>query len=343
MTRPAGRRPRLLVLRALGLGDLLTAVPALRALRRSHPGHELVLAAPGRLAEAAAATGAVDRLLPTSAPARAVPRRIDWTGPPPEVAVDLHGNGPPSHLLLSALRPGHMLAYAHPETPQIPGPLWREDEHEWVRWCRLLLWYGIPADPGDQRITAPAGHGSPAPGAVVLHPGADAAARRWPAERFAAVGRALAAAGHRVVVTAGADEAPLARQVAGAAGLPRSVVFGGDADVPFGRLAALVARARAVIVGDTGLAHLATALGTPSVVLFGPVAPRLWGPPRCDLHQALWYGSDAVPRPGNAHGTAPDERLLAISVADVLAAVGRLPRVAAAPRPHPPAPTGATG
>ncbi|MGP3944031.1 MULTISPECIES: glycosyltransferase family 9 protein [Streptomyces] len=345
MTRPAGRGPRLLVLRALGLGDLLTAVPALRALRRSHPGYELLLAAPGRLAEAAAATGAVDRLLPTSAPARAVPHRIDWTGPPPEVAVDLHGNGPPSHRLLNALRPGRTLAYAHPDTPQIPGPLWRDDEHEWVRWCRLLLWYGIPADPGDQRMTVPEGRGSPAPGAVVLHPGADAAARRWPAERFAAVGRALAATGHRVVVTAGADEAPLAHEVARAAGLPRSAVLGGDADVPFADLAALVARARAVVVGDTGLAHLATALGTPSVVLFGPVAPRLWGPPRCDLHQALWYGSDATPRPGDAHGTVPDERLLAISVADVLAAVGRLPRPAApAPRrPHPTTPTGAAG
>ncbi|WP_413804803.1 glycosyltransferase family 9 protein [Streptomyces sp. OE57] len=342
MTRPAGHRPRLLVLRALGLGDLLTAVPALRALRRSHPGYELVLAAPGRLAEAAAATGAVDRVLPASAPARAVPTRIDWTGPPPEVAVDLHGNGPPSHRLLTALRPGHTLAYAHPGTPQIPGPLWRDDEHEWSRWCRLLLWYGIPADPGDQRITAPRGRDSPAPDAVVLHPGADAVARRWPAERFAAVGRALTATGHRVVVTAGADEAPLAHRVARAAGLPPSAVLGGHADVPFAELVALVARARAVLVGDTGLAHLATALGTPSVVLFGPVAPRLWGPPRCELHQALWYGSDADPRPGDAHGTVPDERLLDISVADVLAAVGRLPRPAA-PRPYPATPSGAAG
>src|SRR5690606_6854123 len=78
----AGRR-RLLVLRALGLGDLLAGVPARRARRRGFPGHELVMAAPAGLAPVAGATGAVDRLLPASAPGRAVPAALDWTGPPP--------------------------------------------------------------------------------------------------------------------------------------------------------------------------------------------------------------------------------------------------------------------
>lgn len=321
----SSERPRILVLRALGLGDLLTAVPALRALRTAHPLHELVLAAPSRLGEAAAATGVVDRLLPASAPARGVPQMIHWTGPPPAVAVDLHGNGPASHLPLQALRPARLLAYAHPATPRIAGPVWREDEHERSRWCRLLTWYGIPADPEDLRIGAPPGP-FPAPGAVVVHPGADAAARRWPPERFAAVAHALHRAGHRVVVTAGAGEGPLARQVAAQAGLPPSAVLGGAADVPFGELAALVAGARAVIVGDTGLAHLASALGTPSVVLFGPVAPRLWGPPRVPRHEVLWHpGHLDRARPGDAHGDQPDGRLLRITAAEVLTAVARLP------------------
>ncbi len=76
------RSPRVLVLRALGLGDLLAGVPALRALRQGLPDHEMVLAAPADLAPVAGATGAVDRLLPASAPGRAVPRTLDWTGPP---------------------------------------------------------------------------------------------------------------------------------------------------------------------------------------------------------------------------------------------------------------------
>ncbi|MFF5448082.1 glycosyltransferase family 9 protein [Streptomyces sp. NPDC012888] len=321
---PAGV-PRVLVLRALGLGDLLAAVPALRALRRELPGHELLLAAPGRLAAVAAATGLVDRLLPTHAPGRAVPVRLPWTGPPPDLAVDLHGNGPASHLLLQRLGPRRLFAYRHRGTPEVDGPPWRADEHERDRWCRLLGWYGIPAHPGDLRIPPPA-TGSPAPGATVVHPGADAGARRWPAERFAAVARAAHRAGHRVVVTAGAGEGPLARRVAGRAGLPPGSVLGGEADVPFPLLCALVAGARCVVVGDTGLAHLASALGTPSVVLFGPVAPRLWGPPPDRRHVALWHpgpGDDPL-RPGDAHADAPDPRLLRITVPEVLHAMDGL-------------------
>ncbi|MFP1625340.1 glycosyltransferase family 9 protein [Streptomyces sp. 5K101] len=324
--RTAAARPRVLVLRALGLGDLLTAVPALRALRRHlPPGHELVLAGPRRLSAAAAATGLVDRLLPTTATGRDVPADLAWSGPEPDVAVDLHGNGPPSHLLLQRLRPRRLFAYAHPGTPGIEGPVWREDEHERDRWCRLLAWYGIAADPGEVGIP-PARAASPAPGAVVLHPGADAGARRWPPERFGAVARELHRSGHAVVVTAGAGEGALAHQVACAGGLPAGAVLGGGDDVPFERLAALVGQARCVVVGDTGLAHLATALGTPSVVLFGPVAPRLWGPPADARHRVLWHpGGDGSPRPGDAHGRLPDERLLRIVVDEVVDAVRALP------------------
>lgn len=324
-----------LVLRALGLGDLLAVVPALRGLRRSHPGHRLVLAAPRKLAAAAAATGLVDRLLPAGAPGRGVPERLGWGGPPPDVAVDLHGNGPPSHLLLARLAPAHVLAYAHPDTPGISGPAWREDEHERARWCRLLTWYGIPADPGEVRIPVPAAD-SPAPGADLVHAGADAGARRWPPDRFASVARALHRAGRRVVLTAGAGEAGLAHAVAEQAGLPRSAVFGGRTDVPFGELAALVAGARVVICGDTGPAHLATALGTPSVVLFGPVSPALWGPPPLPRHQTLWRpgaGEAAMGRPGDAHGERPDPRLLRITVSEVLDAVERA--TAVTPSAHP--------
>ncbi|MEV6651465.1 glycosyltransferase family 9 protein [Streptomyces sp. NPDC051219] len=316
--------PRVLVLRALGLGDLLTAVPALRALRRGLPGYEVVLAAPERQAAVAAATGLVDRLLPASAAGRAVPAELAWDGPAPAIAVDLHGNGPPSHELLQRLRPGRLLAYAHPDAPGVNGPAWRADEHERDRWCRLLDWYGITADPGDLRIPPPQ-RPSPVPGAVVVHPGADAAARRWPGERFAAVAGALHRSGHQVVVTAGAGEEALARYVAVEAGLPPAAVHGGTADVPFEELAALVAEARCVVVGDTGLAHLATALGTPSVVLFGPVAPRLWGPPAHPRHRVLWHpGDDDSPRPGDAHGYLPDERLLRITTGEVVEAVQTL-------------------
>ncbi|MGW0465473.1 glycosyltransferase family 9 protein [Streptomyces sp. NPDC003027] len=320
-----GQRPAVLVLRALGLGDLLTAVPALRALRRGFPRHEIVLAAPERLAEVARATGAVDRLLPTHAPGREVPAALEWRGPPPDLAVDLHGCGPLSHRLLQRLAPGGLWAFGHAELPGVAGPRWRPDEHERERWCRLLRWYGLDADPDELRIPPPP-VASPVPGAVVIHPGADAPARRWPVDRFAAVAASVREAGHPVVVTAGRGEGPQARAVAERAGLPAASVIGGRDDVPFPELCALVATARCVVVGDTGLAHLASALGTPSVVLFGPVAPLLWGPPVGGPHRALWRPSpgDDPLRPGDAHGPVPDPRLLRITVEEVRRAVRAL-------------------
>ncbi|MER7698039.1 MULTISPECIES: glycosyltransferase family 9 protein [unclassified Streptomyces] len=314
----AAARPRLLVLRALGLGDLLTAVPALRGLRRAHPGHEIVLAAPSSLRDAALATEAVDTLFPAQAPGRGVPTLTGWYGGPPDVAVDLHGNGPESHAALAALGPRRILSYASP-TPTMSSagaapPVWRHEDHERERWCRLLAAYGIPADPADVRLPQPS-RPSPAPGAVVVHPGAEAAARRWPARHHAIVVRRLLAEGCRVVVTGGPGEEELVADLARAAGLgPRDVMSGG---LPFAELSALVAGAACLLSGDTGPAHLAVAHGTPSVTLFGPVAPRLWGPPPDPRHTALWHPGP----PGDPHGAVPDPALMRIGTVEVLASV----------------------
>ncbi|MEU3253549.1 glycosyltransferase family 9 protein [Streptomyces sp. NPDC006997] len=318
-------RPRLLVLRALGLGDLLAGVPALRALRRGFPEYEVVLAAPAELAPVAQATGAVDRLLPASAPGRAVPRALAWTGPPPDVAVDLHGNGPPSHRLLQRLHPRRLFAFAHPDTPEIEGPPWYAEEHERDRWCRLLTAYGVHADAADLRLPRPPGP-SPAPGAVVLHPGAGAPSRQWPVERYATVARALRERGHRVVVTGGAGEAGLVARLGQRAGLTGADLFGGTLSLP--RLSALVADADAVLSGDTGIAHLAVAHGTASVTLFGPVPPSRWGPPPHPRHQALWHpGPD-----GDPHADHPDPALLRVQPAEALDALTRVHQTDPGPR-----------
>ncbi|MDQ0792556.1 glycosyltransferase family 9 protein [Streptomyces sp. B1I3] len=315
MARPhTPPRPRVLVLRALGLGDLLAGVPALRGVRRAFPGHETVLAIPGGLRDAALATGTVDTVLPAAAPGRGVPVLTGWTGEPPDLAIDLHGNGPESHEALAALRPRRLLSYARPD-PSVPDPpRWRRDEHERERWCRFLRAYGIGADPDDVRLPPPT-RPSPAPGAVVVHPGADAPARCWPAGRYAAVVRRLVAAGLRVVLTGGPGEEALTAMVASGAGLgPEHVLAGG---LPFDELSALVARAACLLSGDTGPAHLAVAHGTPSVTLFGPVPPHLWGPPDGPAHGVLWHPGP----PGDPHGRTPDPALLRIGTDEVLAAV----------------------
>jgi hypothetical protein len=86
-------------------------------------------------------------------------------------------------------------------------------------------------------------------------------------------------------------------------------------------LARAVAAAGRVVCGDTGVAHLATALGTPSVVLFGPVPPTEWGPPPDrPWHRALWAGTR-----GDPHGLQPDRGLLEISVGQVVDELAALP------------------
>ncbi|WP_051927017.1 glycosyltransferase family 9 protein [Streptomyces durhamensis] len=321
MTDPA-QRHRVLVLRALGLGDLLAGVPALRGVRRAFARDRVVLALPPSLREAALATGAVDSVLPAEAPGRAVPSLGRWTGPPPDIAIDLHGNGPESRDALAALAPRRLLAHAAAPEPGLGRPpVWRPDEHERERWCRFLGAYGIAADPGDVRLPRPVTP-SPAPGAVVVHPGAESAARRWPAERYAVVVRRLRALGRRVVLTGGPGEDTLVTDIAERAGLPaRHLLRGG---LPFDALSALVAHAPLVVSGDTGLAHLAVAHGTPSVTLFGPVSPRLWGPPRLARHLALWHPGP----PGDPHGDVPDPQLLQIGADEVTAAALSLLRPA---------------
>jgi ADP-heptose:LPS heptosyltransferase len=150
----------------------------------------------------------------------------------------------------------------------------------------------------------------------MLHPGASSEARRWPPDRWAVVARAERQAGRDVVVTGGPSEVELAHAVAEMAGLPRNRVFaGGD----LLRLVAVVAAAGRVVSGDTGVAHLATALRKPSVVLFGPVSPRLWGPPEDARHLVLWAG-----RSGDPHADVPDAGLLEITPEQVLQALRRL-------------------
>lgn len=325
-----GGRPCVLVLRALGLGDLLAGVPALRALRRAFPGHEVVLAAPGGLREAVAAVDAVDRLFPAEAPARGVPSLRGWTEPPPDVAVDLHGNGPASRDALAALRPGRLLAFAGPHAPGEPQPRWRPDEHERARWCRLLEVYGIAADPADLRLPPPA-EPSPAPGAVVVHPGANAAARRWPAERYAAVVAELRASGHDVVISGGPGDEEQVAALAARTGVPV------HQNLPYRRFAALIAHASALLSADTGPAHLAVAYATPSVTLFGPVAPALWGPPPDPRHLALHHPSP----PTDPNAPTPDPTLLRITPTEVTTALTTLPPPT--PAPHPPPPTSPSG
>jgi ADP-heptose:LPS heptosyltransferase len=305
--------PRLLVLRALGLGDLLTAVPALRGLRRAYPRHRIELATPRALAPLAAHTGAVDAVVDAAGLGQ-----LAGAVSGADLAVNLHGCGPQSHHRLLERAPRRLLAFAHRDVPESAGgPRWRDEEHEVARWCRLLAESGIDADPADLRLARPPGLRDPA--LTVIHPGAASGARRWPADRWARVAAAEWRRGHRVVLTGSRAERQLCTAIARAAALPPVASAAGRTG-PL-ELLRLVASAGRVVCADTGVAHVATAVGTPSVVLFGPTPPALWGPPPDPRHVVLWRGTH-----GDPHASEPDPGLLAIEVDEVLDALAGAPK-----------------
>ncbi|PPG11722.1 glycosyl transferase [Rathayibacter sp. AY1E8] len=318
LTAPDGT-PEILALRALKLGDLLVAVPALKALRRGFPDHRLIMATTPWLEPIVDLVEGLDALVPTL---RGLDDPLPMAAGRVELGVNLHGNGPESRLRLREIAPERTLEFRVPALdpgagPEDPRPLWIDGELERARWARLVNSIGLDADPEDVAIAVPEEPAS-APGAAVVHIGAFYGSREWPEERFAAVARSLTAEGHRVVYTGGANEADRARRVAELAGT--GAVLAGE--LALSGFAAVVAAAEVVVTVDTGAAHLASAYGVPSVVIFGPAPPEAWGPPASGPHVVL---TDASLRRGDVFSAEPDPALLAVQVDDVLAALSSLP------------------
>ncbi len=334
-------RPVALALRALGLGDFLTGLPALSLLKQALSDHSVVLAAPAVFAPLVPYVRAIDGLLPAG---ELMPLNRDYAGV--DVAVDLHGKGPESRRLLADLQPGRLVAFADPAAG-FPGPPWYPGEHEVARWCRLVAtafhlegvpWPTVVGGVDVPQAVIPGGSGGVPPGLdtvqglTLVHPGAAAVSRRWPAERFATVATQLRREGHRVVITGGEAETSLAEWVAAASGVPTLVA------PPLLRLLSVVAAARVVVCGDTGIAHVASNYRTPSVVLFGPVRPADWGPPDDPRHRVLFAGDGT----GDPHGDEPDPALLRISVPEVMDAVHQVMDVVSAEHQRQPAGRGSS-
>jgi ADP-heptose:LPS heptosyltransferase len=157
---------------------------------------------------------------------------------------------------------------------------------------------------------------------VVVHPGASVPARAWDPGRQAALVDALRDAGWAVVVTGGPDERALASLVAGGE-RPGVLDLGGATS--FAALAEVLARADAVVVGNTGPAHLAAAVGARVVSLFAATVPavrwRPWGVP----HELL--GDQAIACAGCRATACPvpgHPCLGVVEVADVVGAVRRV-------------------
>src|SRR4051812_29709747 len=201
-----------------------------------------------------------------------------------------------------------------------------DDIHEAERGLSLVRAAGFELPWGDEGELRVDVNPRPAPSQpyVVVHPGASVPARAWEPDRCAELVAALAATGRRVVITGSAAERPLTAYVARDAGID----LGGA--TTFAGLARVLAASQAAVVGNTGPAHLAAAVGTPVVSLFAPTVPAVrWRPWRVE-HELLYLD---VPCAGCRARECPvpgHPCLAGVTVEDVIGAVDRLAPLAVA-------------
>jgi ADP-heptose:LPS heptosyltransferase len=308
-----------LVARLDNAGDVLLAGPAIRAVAAGAE-RVVLLAGPDGAAAARLLPG-VDQVLEwrspwidpdplplTPAHAERLTTMVREAAPRTAVILtSFHQSSLPLALLLrlagvpriaaiSENYPGSLLDVRHivDETIDVP---------EAQRMLSLVRAAGFEPPSGDdgaldvRRPLPPVEHLTGPPGYVVVHPGTSAPARAWPAEHHARTVRKLVLGGLRVVVTGDPDEQALTARVAGAYGAD----LGGVTTLH--ELASVLAGAAAVVVANTGPAHLATAVGTPVISLFAPVVPAArWAPHRVPV---ILLGDQGAPCRGSRARVCP--------------------------------------
>lgn len=327
---------RIVVYRALYLGDLICVTPALRALREGFPRAAITLIGLPWARELVDRLPYVDEFLPfpgypgiAEVPYRAVEteRFLERAcASHYDLALQMHGDGHVSNGFVAALGARYTLGYSSAGDTRLSYSLaYQPDEHQIRRWLRLVGTLGV--DVSDTRVEFPvypaerqvaldllrsAGESGPLVG---IHPGAKDPTRRWPVERFAALADHLSAEyGARIVLTGAAHERDLTAAVRRVMRQPALDLAG---TTQLGEFAALIASLDLLVTNDTGASHLAAASQTPSVVLFGPTRPVEWAPLDSSRHRVI----DAL---GLTPGVEPISSLAQLELAPVYAACAAL-------------------
>jgi heptosyltransferase-2 len=264
------------------MGDLVLVTPLLRALRRRHPSAHVALVTKREYAPLFAQSPRLDEVIAwdTGASLLALARRLRsgrYTH-----CLDLHGS-----LRARALRllvggrwvgyPKHRLART--VLIRAKRDLYRDRRPVAERYFDAARDLDVRPDGGPpevflhtdavraaDRFLADYGLGRERT-LIALAPGAAHATKRWPERHWHALVRNLVETGKDVVLLGGRADQPLAARLA-ESGAPRAASAAGLFDLQ--GTGALLRRARAAVGGDTGVMHLATAVGAPVVVLLGP-------------------------------------------------------------------------
>lgn len=290
MAHPTERE--ILVIHPGALGDLLQAVPALRALRRGDGGRRLALAAQPRLAGLLAAAGEVDEAL--SFEGLGLGALFAGEPPPPALRSRLgRGAAVVSWFAASdqryaaglrALSPSAVIAPPVPDSTR-PGAVWQHLVATLGAWApRAAPSLSPITGPDDWRAQAREALAAlgvePGRPVLAVHPGAGGAWKRWPARHLAhVVLRATRETACQVVVHQGpADHEATAelRDALGAPGAEDAIRWLVEPDLPL--LAGVLRASAAFVGGDSGVSHLAAATGTAAVIVFPAATRERWAP-----------------------------------------------------------------
>ncbi|MEX2220940.1 MAG: glycosyltransferase family 9 protein [Candidatus Rokuibacteriota bacterium] len=273
------------------LGDTVMALPMLAALRAAEPGARITLV--GRWATLLAGQGVADVVLPYPKPLAARRRLARALAAERADVALLLPSSIESALAAWRWRAARRVGYATDGrvallTDALPLPAPRM--HQVDEYAGLLAPLGVSGaaaapewklrgDPGADvevaRLLAEAGlEAGVRP--VGLHLGAAfGSSKLWPAESFGRLAQRLAAVDLTPLLLGTAEDAGTAAAVTRAAGTPVPTLVGRDRPALLPRI---LSRLRCLVSGDTGVAHLAAALGVPTVTLFGPTDRRLTAP-----------------------------------------------------------------
>lgn len=315
---PRGRiapAQRILLIRPDHLGDVLLTTPAIHALRVALPHAEIHALVGPWSAEAIAAYPEVDQVLTLPFPGFTRSSNENWRAPYQLAVTSARLLWRVGYSSVVIMRPDHWwgaltarlagipirIGYDLPGVaPFLTHKIKFQPQHAVTQNLRLVeRWtgevsatdvnYRLPVDTADQQaINAYLQERGVKPRQPIfcIHPGSGTWVKQWQEDRWAQVADALAGQLEaRVVFTGGAHELPLAQRIAERMKQP-AVITAGDTNIA--QLAALFNRAWIVIGPDSGPLHLAAAVGTPTVALFGPADPvefAPWGSP--DQHIVL--------------------------------------------------------
>ncbi|HYH85195.1 MAG TPA: glycosyltransferase family 9 protein [Pyrinomonadaceae bacterium] len=334
---------RVLVVRLRSIGDTVLATPSLHALRRFLPDARIDILLEDWVAPLLEGSQEVDRVVTVERKSTAsrllVARRLRAENY--DVVYNLHG-GSTAALLTRATGARHRVGFAdyayaslHNHAAPPSSELWgRGKTHSVEQQLALLGWTGVPVTdrPATRLAVTTEAAASVARrlreagiregvAFVLVHPAAAFDTKTWAAENFARVVEFLAARGLAAVAVASPSEAKVVADVSSRARAP--LVSFTDLRLP--EITALAARASLFVGNDSGVAHIAAAVGVPQVVVFGSSNVAHWRPWAEARAEVVREEMPCAPCPGYtcAEFDAP-ECIRRVSVERVMEAVERV-------------------